>query len=84
VDEQIQAQSALDEGDHPSMTPPALECTATQRNRCAQCGRPFGLVRRRRAGQQFCSAACMTEQADSVRKAVRDKARWYAFLTQRG
>ena len=84
MDEQTQVQPAPDEGDHPSMTTPALERNETQRKRCAQCGRPFGLVRRRRAGQQFCSAACMDKQVETARQAVRDKIRWYEFLTQRG
>ncbi len=51
-----------------------------RRRRCAQCGKPFGLVRRRRAGLQFCSAACMTEQADALHKAVQARAIWHAFL----
>jgi ribosomal protein S14 len=84
VDEQNQALSASAKGDHSSAAVPASNHSEPQRNRCAQCGRPFGLVRRRRAGQQFCSAACMDKQVESVRQAVQDKARWYEFLTRRG
>ena len=29
------------------------------RKRCAHCQGPFGLIRRRRSGRQFCSIACM-------------------------
>lgn len=58
--------------------------TDPRRKRCAQCGRPFGLVRRRRGGMQFCSSACLNEQAESARNAFRDKARWFEFLSQRG
>jgi hypothetical protein len=51
--------------------------------RCAQCGRPFGLVRRRRAGKQFCSARCVDDHATAVRKAVEAWANWLDFLQQR-
>ncbi len=54
------------------------------RKRCAQCGKPFGLVRRRRAGKHYCSAVCMDKHAASIRDAIREKIRWYDFLTQRG
>lgn len=49
--------------------------------RCAQCGGPFGLVRHRRALAQFCSVACVNENAENMAKAIKIKARWYLFLT---
>ena len=82
MDEQTQALSTSDKDEHSSVA--ASKRPELQRNRCVQCGRPFGLVRRRRAGRQFCSAACMDEQIESARKAIQDKIRWYEFLTPRG
>ena len=46
------------------------------RKRCARCGGPFGLIRRRRAGRQFCCSACMEAYDDALRRAVQAKARW--------
>jgi len=52
-----------------------------RRNRCAQCGRPFGLTRRHRAGKQFCSTRCMTEYKGSARR-ERARSNWFDFFTQ--
>jgi len=49
-----------------------------RRRRCAQCGRPFGLTRRRRAGMQFCSAQCVRDY-EAQNEA---RAHWYDFLYQ--
>jgi hypothetical protein len=46
------------------------------RNRCAHCGGPFGLIRRRRAGRQFCCAFCVEAYDDAMRRSVQAKARW--------
>jgi hypothetical protein len=50
------------------------------RKRCAHCQGPFGLIRRRRSGRQFCSIACMDGYDDAQRRAVQAKARWLEFL----
>jgi hypothetical protein len=44
-----------------------LPAKASQGKRCAHCGGPFGLVRRRRGGMQFCSAACMDGLSSDIR-----------------
>jgi hypothetical protein len=50
-----------------------------QPRRCANCGHPFGLVRRRRAGKQYCSVVCMKTGAGTI-KSVKAPVRWYQFL----
>ena len=50
------------------------------RRRCAHCHGPFGMVRRRRSGRQFCSVACMDGYDDALRETVRAKARWYDLI----
>jgi hypothetical protein len=52
-----------------------------RRKRCAQCGRPFGLIRRQRGGRQFCSAQCLIEYTQGARAAPRSH--WYDFIYQR-
>jgi hypothetical protein len=50
------------------------------RRRCAHCHGPFGLIRRRRGGRQFCRSACMEAHDEAVRRLVQAKARWLDFL----
>jgi hypothetical protein len=84
MNEQRQAQFSVDDGGIASSVSPALiDAQDGRRKRCVQCGGPFGLMRRRRAGKQFCSQKCADQHADGVRKAVAVRARWYAFLYQR-
>ena len=78
-----QAQFSLGENDYSSVPPAAPALREYRRKRCGQCGGPFGLMRRRRAGKQFCSQKCADLQADGVRKAIAVRARWYEFLYQR-
>jgi ribosomal protein S14 len=47
--------------------------------RCAQCGKPFGLIRHHRAGKQFCSQYCKDRQAEAIQKLVYAKGRQYDF-----
>ena len=54
------------------------------RKRCAHCQGPFGLIRRRRSGRQFCSIACMDRYDDAQRRAVQAKARWLDVLDRAG
>lgn len=56
----------------------------TSRKRCAHCHGPFGLIRRRRSGRQFCSIACMDGHDDAQRRAVQAKARWLDVLDRAG
>ena len=49
-------------------------------NRCAHCNGPFGMIRRRRSGRQFCSVGCMDGFDDALRETVRAKARWYDLI----
>lgn len=77
------AQFSLGESEFSSAPPAASDEKAYARKRCGQCGGPFGLMRRRRASKQFCSAKCAELNADGVRKAVEARTRWYAFLYQR-
>lgn len=42
-------------------------------NRCAHCGRPFGLVRHRLANRQLCSSPCLTAESQRVQRALREK-----------
>jgi len=51
-----------------------------RRSRCAHCDGPFGMIRRRRSGRQFCSATCMERFDDAMREQVRAKARWYDLI----
>jgi hypothetical protein len=53
---------------------------AARRSRCAHCNGPFGMIRRRRSGRQFCSVACMDGYDDALRQTVRAKARWYDLI----
>ena len=64
-------------------TPTASELRKFRRKHCAQCGRPFGLTRRQRAGRQFCSAQCVAEYIGSADDGGRTRSHWYDFLTQR-
>ncbi len=83
MSEQNQAEPALGENENHTNSPVASIQRGARPKRCAQCGKPFGLIRRRSAGLQFCSAPCMDGHAEGVRKAVEAKARWYSFLHQR-
>jgi hypothetical protein len=80
MNEQRQVQFLLGEGDVASGSPAAVRAQDGRRKCCVQCGGPFGLMRRRRAGKQFCSQKCADQHADGVRKAVAIRARLYAFL----
>ena len=51
-----------------------------RRSRCAHCHGPFGMIRRRRSGRQFCSVACMDGFDDALRDTVRAKARLYDLI----
>ena len=51
-----------------------------RRSRCAHCDGPFGMIRRRRSGRQFCSVTCMECYDDALRETVRAKARWYGLV----
>lgn len=57
----------------------------TMRANCAagaaQCGRPFGLIRRHRGGKQFCSVQCLSDYTDGAR--VEPRLHGYDFLYQR-
>ncbi len=46
-----------------------------RRKRCAQCGKPFGLMRRNHAGMQFCSRPCVEKYTENIRVAVEAKSR---------
>jgi hypothetical protein len=83
MNEHRQAQFALSENDYSSISSAAPDARGYRRKRCGQCGGPFGLMRRLRAGKQFCSQKCADQQADGVRKAIAMRARWYEFLYQR-
>jgi hypothetical protein len=82
MNERRQVQFSLGEGDIALASSAAVCAQDGRRKRCVQCGGPFGLMRRRRAGKQFCSQKCADQHADGVRKAVAIRARWYAFLYQ--
>jgi hypothetical protein len=58
------------------------EAAIAGRRRCAQCHGPFGLIRRRRGGRQFCCSACMEAHDEAVRHAVQAKARWLDFIAR--
>lgn len=64
-------------------TPTAAELRDYHRRHCAQCGGPFGLIRRQRAGKQFCSAQCVAEYSERARHEGKSRPHWYAFLYQR-
>jgi hypothetical protein len=51
-----------------------------RRSRCAYCNGPFGMIRRRRSGRQFCSVVCMERYDDAMRETVQAKARWYGLI----
>jgi len=76
MNEQKQARSAPGTTDFSAVP----DMPQVARKRCAQCGRPFGLTRRRHAAQQFCSLRCVHDYVEGIRKAVTAKARWQAFL----
>ncbi len=61
-------------------TPTAAELRDFRRKHCAQCGRPFGLTRRQRAGKQFCSAQCVADYTAEARAGGQVRAHWYDFL----
>jgi len=65
------------------LSTPAEAASPPPRRRCAHCSGPFGLVRRRRAGRQFCSASCMDAFDDTLRRSVQARARWLEFLDRR-
>jgi hypothetical protein len=44
--------------------------------RCDCCNGPFGLIRHRELGYQFCSEACKNEWLAKRSKAIRDFKRW--------
>jgi hypothetical protein len=74
-----------------SRPPPGAEAVfdpraaaVAQRRRCAHCHGPFGLIRRRRSGRQFCSVACMDGYDDAQRRVVQAKARWLDVLDRAG
>ena len=60
----------------------AGELREFRRTHCAQCDGPFGLIRRRHAGKQFCSAACVAEYTADMRDRARPRSHWYDFLFQ--
>ncbi|MGN6574030.1 MAG: hypothetical protein ACTHLO_21680 [Pseudolabrys sp.] len=59
---------------------PSHDAAPSTRRRCAHCHGPFGLIRRRRSGRQFCCASCMDAYDDAVRRSVQAKARWLDLL----
>ena len=81
--EQDQAQSVLGAIDFSDDSRAASELHAARRSRCANCGGPFGLVRRRRGGKQFCSGKCAEQYADGLRQALEAKTHWYERLYRR-
>jgi len=60
----------------PSPDAEPVSAAAEGRKRCAHCGGPFGLIRRRRGGRQFCCAFCVEAFDDAMRRSVKAKARW--------
>lgn len=62
------------------------ECAAPDErcNRCAHCGRPFGLLRHRLAAKQLCSQACMTAEAEQMQRALQEKVRRLTLPPARG
>jgi hypothetical protein len=59
---------------------PSYDAAPSGRRRCAHCHGPFGLIRRRRGGRQFCCSPCVDAYDDAVRRSVQAKARWLEFL----
>jgi hypothetical protein len=57
--------------------------TDRERKRCACCGNPFGLIRRRRGGKQFCSIVCMEKVGGGGVKSAKTAQRWYEFFRRR-
>jgi len=55
-----------------------------RRNRCAHCGRPFGLVRHRLAYKQLCSVPCLTAEGERMQRALKAKVRRLAHLPKSG
>lgn len=45
------------------------------RNRCAHCGRPFGLVRHRLGTKQLCSKPCADAEGERMQRALKEKVR---------
>jgi len=80
MSERDQAQPPLGEELFFGQTMTTDERREFHRTHCAQCGRPFGMTRRRHAGKQFCSAPCVTKFAAEKRE--RARAHWYDFLFQ--
>ena len=83
MSESDQARSFPGVDDFSETPQPSSDVQDRPSKRCAHCGGPFGLVRRRRAGKQFCSARCVDDHAAAVREAVRVRANWLDFLHQR-
>jgi hypothetical protein len=85
VTEQHQGQSApgATNADFLATPPEGEDPVDVRRKGCARCGNPFGLVRRRRHGRQFCSVACMDKGVDSVGMAGGVKTLWHAFFGPR-
>jgi hypothetical protein len=83
MNEQGQFRFSLGNSGIAPISPAAIDTQDRRRKRCVQCGGPFGLMRRRRAGKQFCSQKCADQHADGVRKAIAVRMRWYEFLYQR-
>jgi len=65
-------------GAEPIAPPP--DAALLGRRRCVQCHGPFGLIRRRRNGRQFCCAPCVDAYDDAIRRSVQAKARWLDFI----
>lgn len=65
-------------GAEPIAAPP--DAAPAARRRCAHCHGPFGLIRRRRSGRQFCCSLCMEAYDEAVRRSVQAKARWLDFI----
>lgn len=80
MSEHDQAQPTLGAKLFSGETPTAEDLREFRRTHCSQCGRPFGLTRRRHAGKQFCSAPCVAEFAAANREQARSH--WYDFLFQ--
>lgn len=81
--EQDQAQSSLGTDGVSAAPASEPELQARLGKRCAQCGRPFGLVRRHRAGKQFCSERCLEEYSNARRDGAEGTTRWFEFLHRR-
>jgi hypothetical protein len=61
----------------------AADYAGPERKRCARCGNPFGLIRRRRGGKQFCSIVCMEKGGGGSGKSAKSAQRWYEVFRRR-